>query len=84
MHESEFDANYKGNWMMTDKDGIYNNLPRERFVIEECKDTKGKRSNVPYLAVDNTEGCCWMEAYATIDEAVDYLKEGDKNNGKNT
>lgn len=72
--EPEFDNQCGGNWMITDHQGKYNKVPFEMFIIEECKDTKGKRSITPYIAVDNTEGCCWKEDYATIDEAVYYLK----------
>lgn len=77
-NDKEFEEEYGGNWMVTNEKGEYDKVAREMCIIENCKDAKGNISNVPFIAVDNTEGCCWMECYATIDEAVDYLRGEDK------
>lgn len=76
--EDEFESAFGGNWMVTDKDGKYTHVAAEAFIIEECKDSKGKRSVTPYIAVDNIDGCCFMEEYATIGEAETYIKENTK------
>lgn len=73
--EDEFKKKYSENWMVTDYNGKYTKLPKEKIIITECKDHKGNLSNTPFVAIDNIDYCCWLETFKTLEEAKAYLEK---------
>ena len=69
-----FDDNYSCNWMATNYNGKYTHLPNEKLVITECKNTEGNLSNMPFVAIDNSELNCILECFATLEEAISFLQ----------
>ena len=69
MTEKEFNKKYP-NWDDGDFGGKYYNLPKEKFLlIGESVSAK----KIIYVAIDNSDYCCYVEDFETLAEALAYL-----------
>lgn len=70
MTEKEFNKQYP-NWVDIDENGNYTNLPKEKFLL--TSDTI-VAEEIRYIAIDNSDNCCWVEDFKTREEAISYLE----------
>ena len=73
MDEKEFNKKYP-NWLNTDAKGKYINLPKEKLILISDTVPAGKTL---YIAIDNSDNCCWTEDFKTLVEAQAYLNGND-------
>ena len=69
MTEKEFNKKYP-NWLNTDAKGKYTNLTKEKFIL--TSDPIQANVNL-YVAIDNSDNCCWTEDFKTLNDAIKYL-----------